>query len=95
MVKQKLKADGTGFSADDGQVKILIRPDNVALISPSAEHLEALLPYRKYVLEGQPDDALDTFEHSSCTAFPGGLVPRFEDELTADGYHVTIDDRRR
>jgi hypothetical protein len=96
MLKSKHRPNMAGSSADEVEVRIVVRPDNVALLSPPAEDLPPLLPFRKFVIEEQPgDDALDEPEGSPGTAFPAGLVPHIEAALTAAGHDVTIDDRRR
>src|SRR5438552_5405510 len=91
----KDKPNKAESSADGPRVKFVVRPDNVALISPPAEHLAPLLEYQKFFIEGQPGDvALDDAELSPCSAFPAGLLSRFEAALTAEGYQASIDDRR-
>src|SRR5262245_56390944 len=95
MPKSKSKFDKATSSADEAEVRIVVRPDNVAVLYPPAEDLIPLLPYRKFVIEEQPGDAaLDEPELSAGTAFPAGRVPHIEAALAADGYAVTIDDRR-
>src|SRR5262245_20604495 len=100
MVKHKPKAGGTGFSADDGQIKILVRPDNVALIRPPAGQLRPLAEYQSFFIgktdmaADDLDDEIDGPELSPSSAFPAGLLGRFQAALVAHGYHVTVDDRR-
>jgi hypothetical protein len=96
MPGSKSRFDKATSSADEAEVRIVIRPDNVALLYPPAEDLPPLLPYRKFAIEEQPgDEALDEPGLSAGTAFPAGLVPYLEAALAADGHDVTIDDRRR
>jgi hypothetical protein len=88
---------GKVTSAGDGaEVRIVVRTDKIALLYPPAEDLEPLWPFLRFAIEGQPGDAaLDEPGLPPCMAFPAGLVPYLQAALTADGYTVTIDDRRR
>src|SRR5262249_17681821 len=96
MLKSKPKSDKAGSSADEAGVTILIRPDNIALVSPPGEALAPLRPYRRFCIEDLAgDEALDGPELPSGTAFPPGLGPHIDAALTAAGPDVAVDDRRR
>jgi hypothetical protein len=99
--KSKPTLGHVGSSADKKPVKIVVRPDNIALISPPAEQLGPLLEYQRFFLGDAELAPLDldkggpeATELSPCSAFPAGLLPRFKAALTAAGYRVTTDDRR-
>src|SRR5262249_56365614 len=90
-----------GCAEDDGQVKIPVRPENVALIRPPAGQLGPLLQYQDFFLEDGDLAPLDpgkggaeALELSPCSAFPAGLLARFEAALKAGGYRLKADDPR-
>jgi hypothetical protein len=100
-MKNKPKAAKAGSAAHEAKVQIVVRPDNVALIRPPAELLGPLLEYQDFFL-GDADlapldpgkEGSEAPELSPCSAFPAGLLPRFEAALTDAGYRVITDDRR-
>lgn len=84
------------------KVKVTVLPTNIALITPPVGQLSPLRDYQPFILEGVDPtrdrscvEALPEPELSFCSAVPAGLVPRFRDDLAAQGYRVTVDDRRR
>jgi hypothetical protein len=96
MPRRKSRFGKATSAGDDAEVRIVVRPDKIAQLYPPAEDVEPLLPYRKFAIEGKPGDAaLDEPGLPPSMAFPAGLVPYIEAALAADGYAVTIDDRRR
>jgi hypothetical protein len=101
MSKSKPALGDVGAPAGKKQVRIVVRPDNVALIRPPAGQLRPLAEYQSFLIDktdtaaGDLDDAIDGPELSPSSAFPAGLLGRFQAALTAGGYQVTVDDRRR
>src|SRR5262249_212289 len=83
-------------AGDHAEVRIVVRPDKIALLYMPHEDLEPLLPFLKYAIKGQPGDAaLDEPGLPPCMAFPVGLVPYLQAGLAAYRYTGTIDARRR
>src|SRR5262245_33466947 len=100
-MSKKQSFSGTTEAGSQLKVKIVVLPGNVALVSPPAEELGPLLDYQEFALgdghsAGEPpgDAAAHASDLGPCSAFPAGFVPRFRDALVANGYHVTVDDRR-
>jgi hypothetical protein len=82
-------------------VKILVLPGNIALVRPPLAKLAPLQRYRPFVFEdggfvgGLEEEELAVAAGlSPCSALPAGLVPRFQEELSAAGYSVIVEDRR-
>jgi hypothetical protein len=96
MPRSKSRFGKATSAGDDAEVRIVVRPDKIALLYMPDQDLEPLLPFLRFAIKGQPGDAaLDEPGLPPCMAFPAGLVPYLQAELAADRYTVTIDDRRR
>jgi hypothetical protein len=96
MPKRKSRFGKATSAGDHPEVRIVVRPDKIALLYMPDDDLEPLLPFLRFAIKGQPGNAaLDEPGLPPCVAFPAGLVPYLQAELAADRYTVTIDDRRR
>src|SRR5262245_23917243 len=99
MSKEHPSSETTG-SGGYPEVKILVLTTNVALVSPPAEQLKPLAEYQSFFID-KTDMAVDNLvdqidgpELSPSSAFPAGLLGRFQAALVAGGYRVTVDDSR-
>jgi hypothetical protein len=95
-MKTKTTLDTASPSGSHPKVKIIVQPDNVALIFGPVGQLRALRGYEAYLLD---PGALTADGHGydvrPACAVPAGLLPRIEAALAADGWLVTTSDRRR
>jgi hypothetical protein len=95
-MKPRTTLDTASPSGSHPKVKIIVQPDNVALIFGPAGHLRALRGYEAYLLDaGALTADGQGYEVRPDCAVPAGLLPRIEAALAADGWSVATEDRRR
>jgi hypothetical protein len=98
------RGKSVGQSAATSVVRVIITPQNLALVDPPVPLLKPLIEYTAFAFEpagptghrrAEQNVQVATTDFRGRLAFPAGLLPRCQAELEANGYEVEIEDCRR